>query len=268
MTIEKGRTVFGRDGRSGEYVAKLDHGHLVRPLAEFTRWDGETSIELTDALEIWSDAFPKAPRFVVSDEIAALREEEGALRKQIQELRVNISETQREHIDIFKRLKRFEPLKYLEEALNGSITHVVEIEGGCPVIKTLADALPYRDDYDRKDKLRFLTLAPTEDGVISWHLTRYAGGTGDRKRAYLCTSHDEARETVRQMLVAEFEDSADWRQPAVVECAAKSGVELPPEYVERAAEFRRQRAQQAVGEAAKKLAEAEAALTSLAGAPQ
>jgi hypothetical protein len=271
--IKPGKIVYGHDGRQAEYVAETAARHLVRPIATFTTYDGETYDEPTDALELWDKVYPKAPTHVQDEAIKALINQIAELRAERATVEAEIMEGQKETLAMIQRLKRYAPLKNLEEVLDGTITHVVEGHGFVSLeIKDFETAAVYRDDYSRKNVLRMLSLQPNEDGVITWHLNRWNDGSGNDTPVYLCTSLEEAREAAVEIIVRSIANHSYETHPhlwASAEAnAAKLGLTIPADIVEKAKAYRVKVAQDTATKAAEALAKAQASLSEVSGNPR
>lgn len=264
--VEAGRNVYGQDGRRAEYVGPQGDRHLVRPAATFTDWEGEEYDTTTDALELWDAVYPKAPKHVQDAEIAALRAEIEERRTELLNVGREVHEAQKETLATMKRLARYEPLKNLEPLLNGEITHVVEGHSFSAVeIKDFETAKVYRDDYDRKNVLRMLSLKPDADGAITWHLNRWSDGSGADSPVYLCTSMEEALEAARHVILRPLGSYDYATHPHLWGSAYKSaerlGIELPADVVEKARAYEVGQAEAAVKKAAEALEQAQARAT-------
>lgn len=252
VPLEAGRNVFGHDGSRAEYIGAQGGRHLVRPIARFTNWEGDEYEEPTDALELWDRVYPKPPVPVVAEEIASMKADVSAAREQLRATEREIAEAQKDALATMKRLVRYEPLKNLEALLDGTITHVVEV-GYSITIKDFETAKSYRDDYDRKNVLRMLSIKPTEDGEIRWHLNRWSDGSGTDTPVILCTSEDEAKEAAATVIIERLSrhDFAThghlWAAAAIN--SAKLGFALPDEVLIKANEFALAAAQQEVDKA-------------------
>ena len=255
-----GRNVFGHDGRRAEYVGAQGDRHLVRPIARFTTWGGEEYEEPTAALELWDRVYPKPPVPIVAEEIAQMKADVSAAREQLRTTEREIAEAQKDALATMKRLVRYEPLKNLEALLDGTITHVVET-GYSVTIKDFETAKSYRDDYSRKDVLRMLSLKPTEDGEIRWHLNRWSDGSGTDTPVILCASEKEAKEAATAAIVERLarHDFAThghlWR--AAAESASRFGLDLPEDVLTKANDFALSAAQLEVDKANEALKAAE-----------
>lgn len=268
---EPGMTVYGHDGTRAEFVGMIRDRFVVRPVARFVGYDGEDFEELMDGVEMWNRIYPAAPVAVQDQEIRRLQGEIEDARRALLETQREIAEAQRDHLATLKRLKRYEPLKNLEPLLNGEITHVVEGSGyGHPTIRPFAEAVVYRDNYDRKDSLRMLSLKPEPDGALMWHLNRWSDGSGVDSPTVLCTSEEEAREAALAMIIAPLTADRVESHPhlwaAAVVSAERLGLTLPPEVVEIGVSYRVAQAQVVADKAAEALAQAQAVVTSLANA--
>lgn len=235
-----GRNVFGHDGRRAEYVGPQGRYHLVRPIARFSTWDGDEIEEPTDALELWYRVYPSPPVPVISSEVAKMQAKVEEAKADLLETKQKIAEAQRGALATMKRIVRYEPLKNLESILDGTITHVVET-GYSVAIRDFETAKVYRDDYERKNVLRMLSLKPTEDGEIRWHLNRWSDGSGPDTPVILCTSEDEAKEAAAAAILerlSRYDFSTHghlW--VAAAKNAAEMGIDLPHNVLAKATDF-------------------------------
>lgn len=261
--LQPGMTVYGRAGQRAEFVSMVDERYLVTPIHRYTEWDGEEYEARSDALELWDRVYLKPPVEVKSEEVSALQQEVAEAQRALLDIQQKVAEEQREYLETLKRLKRYKPLKNLEAILAGEITHVVEGSGyGNPKIRTWAEASVYRDDYSRKDVLRMLSLKPTADGDISWHLNRWKDGSGVDTQVFLCTSEEEAREAALWVTLDPLSRATYETHPHLWASALKSaerlGLTIPADVIAKGREYLRNQAQKRVDDAAEALAKAQA----------
>lgn len=252
--LEPGMAVYGHDGQRGEFVAMVRDRFLVRPIARFTGYDGEEFDERTDALVLWDRAYRKAPVLLSDEEAARIQAEIRDAQTALLATQREIAQAQSEHLATLKRLKRFEPLKNLEAILSGEITHVVEGSGyGGVKIKTFEEAAVYRDDFDRKNVLRMLSLKPTPDGEIQWHLNRWKDGSGSDDAVTLCASSEEAREAALASILRPLSWSNYETHPHLWAYAAANaealGLTLPRDVIDKGNAYRITQAEEAIAKA-------------------
>lgn len=198
--IKCGVTVYARNGLKAEYVQKLEHGHLVRPLFTITAGGGDDIWEedASSSFDIWPDALLDPPVAELHEEVARVSEELAQAHRKLNETRAEIRAAERENEGRIKALARFEPLKNLADLLSGAITHFVVPGAASVSISTFNAKAAYggpEDRYDREKKYRVMSLDLRPNGSLGWSLSGYADGSGEvSSDIYPCTSIEDAQQ--------------------------------------------------------------------------
>lgn len=252
-------TIYTAEGRAARVLTTLTDGRKVIELA----YDDDGEIAFSGDLAIVPRVFDNPPTEVLHKAVADLEAREKQLRESINALRTECFDAERAHKERIAKLKQYEPLKFIEEFLDGKLTHYVIVHRyheGCIRISTPAEEIDTEDRWNKKQKLLVLFGNP-RDYSLNWYLS-------DESRAYPFTSLEGARAKAAELLAAAFKSvkgnacRADW----VIESARALDMPVPDEVLQVAREYRQKSAQQSVDDARKKLAEAEKALAAMQGA--
>lgn len=237
-TPTPGKTVYGRDGRSAEFVGMVGDRFLVRPIAQFTDWEGGDSFAITDDLVIWEQVYPKAPVDVVAAEIVAAKAHLAQLEADASAVTRRILDEAREAAAKRAELSKWDGLDTLEDFLAGRITHLVKVGYGAPSITTLAEELVDRDDNGRERGLKLLTLFGVTEGKLTWGINRYRDGSGTNTNIYPAKSHAEAVDICQRLFdeaMPTFRATEGYMHGFNywIEAASRLGISLPDDLVER-----------------------------------
>ena len=198
---------------------------------------------------------------VQTEDIQALKDTVDSLNEKIQERRKELSEAQlqlksdsKEQAATLENVKRHEALKYIEEFIDGKITHYVDISYSEWNIIPLNEAT---DTYDGKD-LRLLTLYGKSKGDLQWRLGSYSDHSGGSSEVTPCRSYEEAQAVLQKKLDAAVEE--DWEKGnyygVAVQNADKWGLDLPVEYRQKVTDDKQKAALAGIAEKKEVLAEA------------
>lgn len=263
VTPEAGRTVYGRDGRAGEYLARTEHGHFVRPIATFTDWEGEEHQAATDAIEVWTSIYPKAPVHKADAELLALKDQIATAKLELSDLGGQKTEAQRDYLAVVKELQGHENLKNLLAVMRGEFTHVVNYGR----ISTFEEACTYKEDYGRKQAFRLISFAPDGGGKLAWHVNDWSDGSGTDRPVVLCRSIDEAKDAAKAYHLARLSQYEFEKYPRLwveaAKSAASAGYELTEEMLALAAQAEREAVEAKVAKARECFEAAQAELAAL-----
>lgn len=266
VALEPGRTVYGHDGRTGEYLARAEHGHFVRPIATFTNWEGVETETTTDAIEIWPSIYPKAPIHKADAELQVLKDQIVTAKRELSDLGGQKTEAQRDYLAVVKELQGHEVLKNLLAVMRGDFTHVVNYGR----ISTFEEACTYKEDYGRKQAFRLISFAPDGGGKLAWHVNDWSDGSGTDRPVVLCRSIDEAKDAAKSYHLARLGQYDFEKYPHLWVEAAKTSVEagfdLPDEITVLAATAERQAAEAKLAKAREALIAAEAEIAAISKA--
>lgn len=198
MIFKVGQEVYTEDGRKAEYAGEIGGQTFVRIVFEQSGEDGRHEEWPSDKLTPVSRAFASAPleKYEARVEqaeakLAALRDEESAVRRSVLDLRKQESQT-------LADISKFHDLQVAIDFLEGRITHVM-IESYSKVeIIPLSEALAYHDDRSfgsrTENGLKLLCLFGHEKGKPPrWAINRYYDGSGSNTTVVPFKSEAEAR---------------------------------------------------------------------------
>ncbi len=217
---------FLLSGHEVEVVELLSNGYLVCNI----HIDEETKEEFVNSDKPYfvKTLHDKPILLKQSTEIIALEKKIQELQKERTDLQNQVSNIKKQEADNIKKYARFEQLRYLNDFIDGKITHYVTL-GFYPTIKTFKES---NDEYDR-DKLKLLSLFGGTKGDLQWRLYSYSDGSGSHSEVYPVTSYENGVEVLRAHLLSEVAKDTDFRHGSnFMAPAIKHGIELPKEYLD------------------------------------
>lgn len=231
-----GDIVYSATGRAAEYIAYNNGMHIVRSL--YGHEDHE--IEYGD-VEEWQKCFLNADTACekLETRVADLDSEIHKKRQELNSIQSQIYEANKDEKERISRLKQHEALAYIDDYLDGQITHYVAEHDYYGTYAILPfDA--HEEDYGRgSTKFRMLSLVPTKNWQsIAWVLSGYHDGGGSSVRVWPCKSEAEAtvkaKELLQIKLDAELEREPSKRryQKELFECCKTFGVAVPNQLTE------------------------------------
>lgn len=229
--FKQGDTVFDIHGREATYLALGADGHVVQTVYEHDEYDEP----LYGQPEVWRDIYRTPPTPKLHVEIADLEAKIGAARTELNQIREQRREEDREYAAMINQRKQFTQLQKLDDYIAGKITHFVvqRSYSDSVVIETFDSFIKSTEDrYERK--LRLLSLYGDSKGNLSWNVDRYSDGSGNESGYYWpATSHEEALQKASEWLEGRY---AEWRKAtdhtrhksaAYAACAASLGLVVP-----------------------------------------
>ena len=267
----KGQTVYGTDGRSAIYVARVDDGHIVQPLYEDGGGMDEPPFFYAEGADLWPTAHANPPREVLHAEIATLERRIAALRQEAQELQRAQHEAARTQREVMERLKQHEALRYLDDFLNAQITHyVTDVEGQTVVM----DSKAFNESRTFGYSERVLALfARTREGktALEWQI-KAPNDLGARE-IWAFPDEDKARAQAAlvmtekmQAALRDLKQGHAWKLDSVLKNAAALRVEPLPELMAAKREHEIREATAAHTKAAEAAAAAQQKLQALGAA--
>lgn len=201
MKFEAGQDVYDEHGSTYTYIAHDSGEHVVREVIE----DTETGEPYDGDVRTLRNVFasPENGRQKLDTQLSALQEKIAAAQLELYNVQGAIHAANKEVQARADRLKQHEQLAFLDDYLQGKITHYVELEGysgACRIV-------PVNDGTDRNDrKFRLLTLSGEVGyhGGVHWVINRYSDGSGYEHGVFPCRSAEEANEKARQHLESEL----------------------------------------------------------------
>ena len=223
--------MYLHDGTEVEVVAKLDDSRvLVRAWMEDT---DRGELFLSDCIRIVyeSDLHENPPTEVVNKEIEKAKARLRKLERRAAEVQSKSSRLEREYKQLIDKLSRYKPLEYIEQFLDGKITHFVVIPGyGEWKIKTLDEM------QSRYGGTKLLSLFGESKGNLEWCINSYPDGSGLWTHVVPCLSYEHAIEVMQERINDEVAKSADNPRLSLVSVAEKYGLEIDRSYVKAARE--------------------------------
>lgn len=250
--------IYTAEGRAARVLTTLTDGRKVIELA----YDDDGEIGFTGELAIVPRVFDNPPTEVLHKAVADLEAREKKLRESINALQTECLDAERAHKERIAKLKQYEPLKFIEEFLDGKLTHYVIVHRYNEEIiriSTPAEEIDTENRWDKKQKLLSLFGTPSSRD-LSWWL--------ESERVYPFTSLEAAQAKAAALLAEVFKlvRAQPYRAERVIESARAMNMPVPDDILQIVQEQRRKAAQSSVEEARKKLAEAEKALAAAQGA--
>ena len=228
MKFEAGQDVYDEHGSTYTYITQDSGEHIVREVLE----DSESGEPYEGDVRTLRNVFtsPESGRQKLDAQLSALQEKIAAAQLELHDVQGAIHVANKEVQARTDRLKQHEQLAFLDDYLQGKITHYVELEGysgACQII-------PVDDGVDsRKFKLLTLSGEVGYHGGIQWTLNRYSDGSGYEHGVFPCRSIEEASDKARLHLEREL--TKLMAKPAgsrihgdsLLKCCEKHGVTVP-----------------------------------------
>lgn len=263
-----GDEVFSLHGQAARYVAPCASGHVVEPIFET---DDEPAY-YHDTPQTWREVFRKPPTEKLDHDVAALEAKLKLRQQELNDLREQRNQFEREEHARKERLKQHEQLAALDDYLAGRITHFV-VTGGyeAPRIVTYEEAIVTTDEDNGRKNLRLLGLFGDPKRNLRWRVMWYSDGSGSTKyEVFPCTSLEQAIERLTAIINAGWDEiRREGRYHLLmqtVKTARTMGLAVPQDLTERTERIAKEGYEKAlksrreeVARAQKQLAEAEAA---------
>lgn len=169
--------LYDRYGRIYRKVADLPDGKvLVNQQQAIVYEDGdEPEFEDWTLVIVKPEALHETPpKVAVTRDIQVLQDQFAEAREQLNDIKKQTRDAEKEHTEVLNRLAKFPPLAKLDAFLNGRIRYVIQRNWGLPAVYDLNDekcveALKEREDYKRGLKLITLKgeVSPST-GSVRW----------------------------------------------------------------------------------------------------
>lgn len=234
--FETDQEVYDEQGNAYTYIASDKGEHIVREVLEDCEYGGAYSGEVRVLRSVFTTA--DSGRQKMESRLAQLNEQIVAAQLELHDVQGAVHAANKEVRERAERLKQHEQLAFLDDYLQGKITHYVETSRcgyGFEIIPVNVVS-----DIERSDrKFRLLTLSGSADyrGGIHWQLNKYSDGGGSDSTVYPCRSLEEAQAKARQLLEAAIAEilkkptgSRNVSAP-LFECCEKHGVAVPKELI-------------------------------------
>lgn len=267
-TFQNGDTVYSLHGEAGRYLMPMSNGHLVSPLFE----DGE-GCYYEDNPVTWKQVFAQPPTAVLEAAVQELETKKEGLTKALAELRKQVSDAQRKTNDQLAALAKYEPLKLVEDYLNGNITHLVLHGGFHGNVVTIQPINECRDDDAEEENeggyfkkpIRLLCLygSQTKRYGLEWKMHRYSRGYDDHPcSVYPCLSEEDAIAKAHSLMaeiLPKFSTNP-LHLEGVIKNAKAINFPVPQELIDGLRDYKRKQQVDSVDRCQKSLEEAQAKL--------
>jgi hypothetical protein len=240
MQYEIGQEVYTEDGRKAEYAGNIGGRHFVRVV--MYRDDDEYGQEewASDKLTPAAKVFTAAPMEKHDQRVIDARAKVAALREQETAIRQSVLNLQKQEKETIAAIAKFPEMQTALDFLEGRITHVVIENYGGVEVKPLHDALvSYTDgSWQRRTEngMKLLCLFGHEKGKKSrWAINTYFDGSGHYTTVVPFTSEEDARAEVQRRADEAF---AAWKadgKSGNLLAFQKSGATIPQEYLDHVA---------------------------------
>lgn len=226
-TYTQGQKVYSSWGQEAEYVAKTPNGHAVLPLFE----DEHEGFIRYDQVREWPEIYLNPPTDKLNEEVLQLQKKKTELQDELSVIRKQRAEENDAIKSQLTKLKRHKALEFIEEFLDGKITHYVKIcdYGGPFEIKALSETIA--EDYGyKKGEFKLLSLFGSSNGELQWKLNHYKDGSGTYTHVFPVTSYESAIVKATEFAEARWlswRDSKKGELPRMAEACDKHKIPVP-----------------------------------------
>lgn len=177
--MKTGDVCWLEDGSKAEYVGEFEGRPVVRIFFECgdqeTGWDEAPSHNMT----VVDRVFHSEPNFVQGPQGKALEAQLAQMREEKAAISQEITALKRERKAAVEAAAKYPQFATALNFLEGRISHVVVHFYGTWLIKTLGDALEYKEDYGKAAGMKLLCLFGVgRDKKCHWSLNNYPDGSG------------------------------------------------------------------------------------------
>ncbi|HEY0684697.1 MAG TPA: hypothetical protein VGD45_20340 [Steroidobacter sp.] len=248
-------TVYTIDGRAVRVLSTLSCGRKIVELA----YEDDGELYFSGEVAIVAQVFDNPPVEAQHKEITHLEAMAARLRDHLSMLQDEVSKAEQAHKERIAKLKRYESLKFVEEFLDGKLTHYVIVHRynpECIRISTPAEEIDTENRWEKKQKLLSLFGTPA-NREIGWWL--------EYEQVFPFTSLEDARAKAAALLADAFKKvrSQPYSAERAIASAKALDIPVPDDLLQIVREYRQKSAQQSLDEARKKLAEAEKAFAAV-----
>lgn len=224
--IEKGSVVFLQNGKQVEVQDVLEKGFLVADTYENPYWEETDELEynLSDITYFVEKVFLQAPTEICDNRIVALRTEIQSLQSQKDALTTEIRQMNDKQNDVIKRLKKHKALEFIDDFLEGKITHYALLGWECEIV----EREKYLTDERWNKRTRLLSLYGNNKDSLNWGVNEYWDGSGMDREVVPCRSLEEAIEALRFFLPKKFKE---YPEPRYFFTANKYNIKLDDESI-------------------------------------
>ena len=228
MEFKKGKTVYTLDGLQAEFIGIIDGSFLVSPLMELQSYD---ELERVNTAPIFVEKiYADPPVGVYNEKINELSDELLRLENEKDGIISATIEAQKEHVALLAKLKKYEPLKNIEQIIDGDYTHVI-IEGWSSLEIRKIEDLGCGVGSGKK----LIVLYGRSKGDLTWQLNQYSDGSGSNQKIHMCLDEDDAKETLKSIVAEKLssikvplgENVSSHHLINAVKLAVAHGVDIP-----------------------------------------
>jgi len=223
--FKSGDTVYSDYGQEAEYVAKISEGHIVRPIVEACSGDGEESYWHTCEPITWRHVFETVPTAKYEEKLSVLHEKIAQAESTLSSIKTEIKRAESDNGALLARLKKFDQLRYIEDFLDGKITHYAFVGG------YRAEIIPIENAMCSVDRFRPRLLAlygDVKNRGVEWLLHQYSdssGGMPSEGQWFPARSKEEAEEILRNHIAGQLK-RGDAQQRSSFNFFVKEAVKL------------------------------------------
>ncbi len=194
--FNNGDVCYDSHGNEYVYQASAVNGHIVCPVLQFPGGFEEPPYTEFGAPTFLSVVFTDVPTQKQHDDISRLEQEIATKRAELNTIRAEAVQFEKDTKDRMARIKQHQGLENLDRIFDGGITHYV-FTGNYPKILAVEDA---KSEYENR-KLRMLSFRVTinhSTKQTGWYLHQYADGSGNGGNEVIpCFSLEEAIATIK-----------------------------------------------------------------------
>lgn len=189
-----------------------DGGYVVADAVEVQGYDGETTLEMGQIVTIERELFKEPPRTKYDEEIVRLRSEKDALSQENTKLKIEAFNAEKDVKARLDKLKKYKGLEYLEDFIEGRVTHFILDHTNNYRIVTLEDDDMHQTDRWgcrlKREGLKLISLFGQSNGDLTWKVNQYRDGSGSIWSEIVpCTSHEDAVERRRILIADQLSDA-------------------------------------------------------------
>lgn len=212
--FRKNQRVYNIRGEVGLYVCSDGKSHIVCPISDGYDDNGYT-IQIECPPEFWRDVFEKPPVRKLDEDVRKKNEELISKSAELSKIEKEINLKKRELDNIEKdsrerlnKLKNIEALKYLEDFIDGKITHYVKFSGynwatiencGFEIVEHNKEILSSKEDWNKNRNFKLISLFGKSNGDLQWNINRYSDGSGNYTAIIPFKSYEDALEYCKNL---------------------------------------------------------------------
>lgn len=267
LNFEPNSQVFTESGQVVELVAATEDGYIVRPLLRRGD-DDEESEPFYGAPQHAARIYAEPPVEMRDAKVVELDSRIEIKRAELDAIRQDIHQATAERQAILSRLKQHAALKYIDDFIEGRITHFVVVTSESVLVEDAATTLKEDPERSYSTEIKLLTLYGNTKGDLQWRLNTYRDGSGSNREVYPCMSEAEGDELARKVVAGQIASEAESKKltyfaPHYIKSADRLGIPVPEALRARVRADRVATAQHNVDRLRKELSTAETNLASI-----